>query len=114
MEGGKLKEAIELIETKVQLFPRSWNPYDSLGGHTRTMVGYSSKSVLIPSNSPFRATRSLCKRISPDGRWIAHHSSQGGVISPFVKDLARGREERLLEPRKASRSTIGLRTISVC
>ena len=35
---------------------------------------------------------------SPDGRRIAYHSSQAGVISPFVKDLETRKEERLLEP----------------
>ena len=35
---------------------------------------------------------------SPDGRRIAYHSAQAGVISPFVKDLDTGKVERLLEP----------------
>jgi DNA-binding winged helix-turn-helix (wHTH) protein/Tol biopolymer transport system component len=35
---------------------------------------------------------------SPDGRRIAYHSDQFGVISPFVKDLDTGKEERLFEP----------------
>jgi Tol biopolymer transport system component len=35
---------------------------------------------------------------SPDGRRIAYHSAEAGVISPFVKDLDTGNVTRLLEP----------------
>ena len=38
---------------------------------------------------------------SPDGGRIAYHSSQAGVISPFVKYLDTGKEERLLEPTES-------------
>ena len=37
---------------------------------------------------------------SPDGGRIAYHSSQAGVISPFVKDLQTGREEQLFQPKE--------------
>jgi eukaryotic-like serine/threonine-protein kinase len=35
---------------------------------------------------------------SPDERRIAYHSSQAGVISPFVKDLETRKEEQLFKP----------------
>jgi TolA-binding protein len=57
MEGGKLKEAIELFKTNVQLFPQSWNTYDSLGeayakaGDTALAIQNYEKSVqLNPKN----------------------------------------------------------------
>ena len=31
MESGKAKDAIELFKLNVQLYPESWNVYDSLG-----------------------------------------------------------------------------------
>jgi eukaryotic-like serine/threonine-protein kinase len=34
---------------------------------------------------------------SPDGRRIAYHSSRDGTVSPFIKHLDTGKEERLLE-----------------
>ena len=37
---------------------------------------------------------------SPDGGRIAYHSSQAGMISPFVKDLQTGREEQLFQPKE--------------
>ena len=37
---------------------------------------------------------------SPEGDRIAYHSSQTGVISPFLKDLQTGREEQLLQPKE--------------
>jgi len=36
---------------------------------------------------------------SPDGGRIAYHSSQTGVISPFVMDLETRKEEQLLQPK---------------
>ena len=37
---------------------------------------------------------------SPDGRRIAYHSSQVGVISPFVMNLETRKEEQLLQPKE--------------
>ena len=34
---------------------------------------------------------------SPDERRIAYHASQGGTVSPYIKHLDTGKEERLLE-----------------
>lgn len=57
MEAGKVKEAIELFKTNVQLFPQSWNTYDSLGeayakaGDTALAIQNYEKSVQMnPKN----------------------------------------------------------------
>ena len=62
MEGGKLKEAIELFKTNVQLFPQSWNTYDSLGeayakaGDTALAIQNYEKSVQMnPKNEAGKA-----------------------------------------------------------
>ena len=58
MEAGRLKEAIELFKTNVQLHPKSWNVYDSLGeayakaGDTALAIQNYEKSVQInPKNA---------------------------------------------------------------
>ena len=38
---------------------------------------------------------------SPEGGRIAYHSSQAGVISPFVKDLETRTEKQVLEPKES-------------
>jgi Tol biopolymer transport system component len=36
-----------------------------------------------------------------DGRRIAYHSSQTGIVAPYVKDLATGKEERVFDPAES-------------
>ena len=57
MADGKLKEAIELFKMNVQLYPQSWNVYDSLGeayanaGETALAIQNYEKSLqLNPKN----------------------------------------------------------------
>jgi tetratricopeptide (TPR) repeat protein len=57
MEDGRLKEAIELFKQNVQLYPQSWNAYDSLGeaymkaGDTALAIANYERSVqLNPKN----------------------------------------------------------------
>jgi eukaryotic-like serine/threonine-protein kinase len=55
----------------------------------------------IPSRLTTRPGLESSPVWSPDERRIAYHSSQGGTIAPFVKDLDSGREEQQLQPTEA-------------
>lgn len=68
MADGKLKEAIELFKINVQLYPQSWNVYDSLGeayassGDTALAVQNYEKSVqLNPNNDTGKAALAKLK-----------------------------------------------------
>jgi tetratricopeptide (TPR) repeat protein len=68
MADGKLKEAIELFKINVQLYPQSWNVYDSLGeayansGDTALAVQNYEKSVqLNPKNDTGKAALAKLK-----------------------------------------------------
>jgi tetratricopeptide (TPR) repeat protein len=68
MADGKLKEAIELFKINVQLFPQSWNVYDSLGeayanaGDTALAVQNYEKSIqLNPNNDTGKAALAKLK-----------------------------------------------------
>jgi tetratricopeptide (TPR) repeat protein len=57
LEAGKIQEAISILKLNVDMFPQSWNAYDSLGeayakaGNTELAVQNYSKSVeLNPRN----------------------------------------------------------------
>ncbi len=58
MRSGKIKEAIEVFKLNVELFPGSWNVYDSLGeaymnnGDTKLAIDNYKKSIeLNPNNT---------------------------------------------------------------
>ena len=62
MQDGKLKEAVDVFKMNVQLFPQSWNVYDSLGeayaaaGETALAIQNYEKSVqLNPKNEAGKA-----------------------------------------------------------
>ena len=38
---------------------------------------------------------------APDGRRIAYHSSQTGIVATYVKDLETGKEERVFDPAES-------------
>ena len=68
MADGKLKEAIELFKMNVQLYPESWNVYDSLGeayataGETALAIQNYEKSLqLNPKNETGRAALAKLK-----------------------------------------------------
>ena len=68
MADGKLKEAIELFKMNVQLYPQSWNVYDSLGeayansGETALAVQNYEKSLqLNPKNETGKAALAKLK-----------------------------------------------------
>lgn len=58
MQDGKMKESIDLFKTNVQLYPESWNVYDSLGeayanaGETALAIQNYDRSIqLNPENT---------------------------------------------------------------
>lgn len=62
MEAGRLKEAVELLKMNVQLYPESWNTYDSLGeayakaGESALAIQNYEKSLkLNPKNEQGKA-----------------------------------------------------------
>lgn len=68
MADGKLKEAIELFKLNVQLYPQSWNVYDSLGeayanaGETALAIQNYEKSLqLNPKNETAKAALTKLK-----------------------------------------------------
>jgi tetratricopeptide (TPR) repeat protein len=68
MTDGKLKEAIELFKINVQLYPQSWNVYDSLGeayasaGDTALAIQNYEKSIqLNPKNETGKAALAKLK-----------------------------------------------------
>jgi tetratricopeptide (TPR) repeat protein len=68
MAQGKLKEAIELFKMNVQLYPESWNVYDSLGeayanaGETALAIQNYEKSMqLNPKNEAGKAALAKLK-----------------------------------------------------
>ena len=68
MTDGKLKEAIELFKMNVQLYPQSWNVYDSLGeayanaGETALAIQNYEKSLqLNPKNETGKAALAKLK-----------------------------------------------------
>jgi tetratricopeptide (TPR) repeat protein len=68
MADGKVKEAIELFKMNVQLYPQSWNVYDSLGeayanaGETALAVQNYEKSLqLNPKNDTGKAALAKLK-----------------------------------------------------
>ena len=68
MEAGKTKEAIELFKLNVQLYPESWNVYDSLGeayaatgDKVQAIQNYQKSIQLNPNNETGKAALTKLK-----------------------------------------------------